>query len=138
MGKVSLEVYLFFDGTCKEAMNFYKGIFGGELQISTYADSPPSPQTEGVDPDRVMHATLDGGDIKLMASDSPKASKTSAKVELSLGGTDAAHMHKIFDTLAAGGKVKMPLAKQFWGDTFGMLSDKFGVDWMVNIGTDKS
>jgi PhnB protein len=70
-----------------------------------------------------------------MASDSPKASDKSAKVELSLGGTDETQMKQIFDKLAEGGDVRMPLEKQFWGDTFGMVTDKFGVDWNMNVGS---
>jgi|SRR5579864_9167369 len=135
MSSVSLEVYLFFKGNAREAMEFYKNIFGGKLDISTVGDSPEVPGMEAIDKKWVMHSTLEGGDIKLMASDTTKASATAAKVELSLGGTDEAKMRKIFDALAEGGEVKMPLEKQFWGDTFGMLRDKFGIDWNMNIGS---
>jgi PhnB protein len=134
MSNVNLEVYLFFKGNCREAMEFYKSIFGGKLEISTVGDSPDVPGMPDLDKNWVMHSTLQGGDIKLMASDTPTASDKAAKVELSLGGTDDARLRQIFDALAAGGKVKMPLEKQFWGDTFGMLSDKFGIDWNMNIG----
>jgi len=138
MSGVNLEVYLFFKGNCREAMEFYKGVFGGELEMSTVGDAPDMPDMPKVDKNWIMHSTLDGGAIKLMASDSPKASEHSAKVELSLGGTDEAKLTKIFEALSDGGTVKMPLKKQFWGDTFGMLSDKFGVDWNMNIGAEKS
>jgi PhnB protein len=134
MANVSLEPYIFFKGNCREAMEFYKEVFGGKLDMSTVGDSPDVPGMNGVDKNWIMHSSLSGGDIKLMASDSTKASDRAAKVELSLGGTDEAHMRKIFDGLSEGGTVKMPLEKQFWGDTFGMLSDKFGVDWNMNIG----
>ena|SRR5579862_5420062 len=134
MGKINLEVYLFFKGNCREAMEFYKSVFGGELTISTVGDSPDVPGMEGMDKNFVMHSNLHGGDIKLMASDSPKASDKAAKVELSLTGTDEAHMKEVFDKLAEGGTVKMKLEKQFWGDLFGSLQDKYGVDWNMNIG----
>ena len=135
MGNVTLEPYLFFKGNAKEAMELYKGVFGGELTVSKVSDVPPgTPTMEGTTPDMVMHASLKGGAVNLMASDSPKASSKSAKVELSLGGTDEAQMRKIFDALAEGGEVKMKLEKQFWGDIFGSLTDKYGVDWMMNIG----
>lgn len=137
MGSVNLEVYLFFRGNAREAMEFYKSVFGGKLDISTVGEAPDIPGMESIDKNWVMHSTLDGGDIKLMASDTPKASDKSAKVELSLGGADEAKMRKIFDALAKGGQVKMPLEKQFWGDTFGMLTDRFGVDWNMNIGAAK-
>ena len=134
MGKVNLEAYLFFKGNCREAMEFYKSVFGGELNMSTMGDAPDMPGMPEVDKNWIMHASLEGGAVKLMASDSPKASDKAAKVELSLTGTDAddAVMRKMFDGLADGGTVKMPLEKQFWGATFGMFTDKFGVSWMVN------
>jgi PhnB protein len=134
MGKINLEVYLFFTGNCREAMEFYKSVFGGELTVSTVGDSPDVPGMEGMDKSFVMHSSLEGGDIKLMASDSPKASDKAAKVELSLTGTDEAHMKEVFDKLAEAGTVKMKLEKQFWGDLFGSLQDKYGVDWNMNIG----
>jgi PhnB protein len=133
MAKITVEPYLFFNGNAKEAMEFYKTVFGGELDVSTMADSPPEAQMPGTKPTDVMHASLKGP-VNLMASDSSKASDKMAKVELSLGGTDEVQMRKIFEGLAEGGEVRMPLEKQFWGDTFGMLTDKYGVDWMINIG----
>jgi PhnB protein len=133
MAKITVEPYLFFNGNAKEAMEFYKTVFGGELDVSTMADSPPEAQMPGTKPTDVMHASLKGP-VNLMASDSSKASDKMAKVELSLGGTDEVQMRKIFEGLAEGGEVRMPLEKQFWGDTFGMLTDKYGVDWMMNIG----
>jgi PhnB protein len=93
------------------------------------------PGMPDIDKSWIMHASLKGGGVDLMASDSPKASDKAAKVELSLAGTDESEMRKIFNALAEGGKVTMPLEKQFWGDTFGMLTDKYGVDWMMNIGS---
>jgi PhnB protein len=128
MANISLEPYLFFKGNCKEAMEFYKNVFGGELTMQTMADTPKEAQ---------MHASLKGP-VNLMASDSSMASDKTAKVELSLGGTDEAQMRKIFDGLAEGGKVRMPLEKQFWGDVFGNLTDKYSVDWMMNIGDSMS
>jgi PhnB protein len=133
MANITIEPYLFFKCNAKEAMEFYKSVFGGELDIQTMADSPPEAQMPGTKPTDVMHASLKGP-VNIMGSDSSKASDKSAKVELSLGGTDEAQMRKIFVGLSAGGEVRMPLEKQFWGDTFGMLTDKYGVDWMMNIG----
>lgn len=138
MSKVNLEIYLFFKGNCREAMEFYKTVFGGELQISTVGESPDVPGMPEVDKNWVMHSTLEGGDIKLMATDSPKASDHTAKIELSLGGTDETRMKEIFAKLSEGGKVRMPLEKQFWGDVFGSFEDKFGVDWNMNIGSGQS
>jgi PhnB protein len=134
MANISLEPYLFFDGSCKEAMEFYKSVFGGELQVSEadpeqMGDMPNKDWFKG----KIMHASLKGP-VNLMASDSPTASAKAAKIELSLGGTEEAEMRKTFDALAAGGKVKMPLEKQFWGDIYGQITDKYDIDWMMNIG----
>ena len=136
MGKIALEPYIFFQGNCQEAMEFYKSVFGGELTMQTVGEAPAEVQAmPGMKPTDVMHASLKGGAVNLMASDSGKASAKAAKVELSLGGTDETEMRKIFDALAQDGQVRMPLAKQFWGDIFGSVSDKYGVDWMMNIGS---
>src|SRR6476660_368192 len=98
---MKLEVYLFFKGNCREAMEFYKSVFGGELEINEadpeqMGDMPNKNWFKG----KVMHCTLKGGDVSFMASDSPKASDKAAKVELSLGGTDETHMREVFDKLA--------------------------------------
>ena len=136
MGKISLDPYLFFQGNAREAMEFYKSTFGGKLTIQTIGEAPDFPGKDSMDQDGVMHSMLDG-DVRLMASDSPKASAESAKIELSLGGEDEATLHKYWDGLASGVKVNQPLEKAPWGDTFGMLRDKYGVDWMVNISAKK-
>lgn len=133
MANIDLEPYLFFNGNTKEAMEFYKSVFGGELEVNK-----ANPEQMGDMPnkdwfkDKVMHSSLKGP-VKLMASDSPTASGKAAKVELCLGGTDETEMRAIFDKLAEGGNVKQPLEKQFWGDIFGNLTDKYNVDWMMNI-----
>ena len=134
MGSVNLEPYIFFNGDCREAMEFYKSVFGGELFFQDMSDVPGgAPKMEGVTDNMVMHASLKGGEVALMASDSPKASPQAKKVTLSLAGTDDPKMRQIFDALADGGKVTTPLRKEFWGDIFGSFTDKFGVDWMMNI-----
>lgn len=135
MGKVTLDVYLFFDGNAKEAMEFYKSVFGGELTLNTMEGVPG---TKPEDKDRIMHASLEGGDVNLMASDSRKASPEAKKIELSLSGSDEPKLKKMFEGLSQGGKITMPLGKQSWGDTFGMLTDKYSINWMFNIGTDKT
>lgn len=133
---MTLEPYLFFKGNCAEAMEFYKSVFGGELTTSKYSDAPAGVGLEVTDENKdwLMHASLKG-DVNLMASDTPKASPEMKKVSLSLGGTDEAKMRKMFEALADGGKVFMPLEKMFWGDVHGSLTDKFGVEWSFNIGT---
>jgi PhnB protein len=132
MSAIDLEAYLFFSGTCREAMEFYRDVFGGELYVSTFGESPG--HDDDATRDLVMHARLSGGAIDLMASDAPTKTLGTGTVELSLGGTDERQMRTVFDALAEGGSVRLPLAKQFWGDTFGTLTDRFGIDWMMNIG----
>lgn len=131
MDQINLDVYLFFKGNCREAMEFYKSIFGGEVNYTTYGEASV-PDMEG-DEDWIMHASLDGGAVKLMASDTAQASPQTKKVSLSLGGTDEPKMREIFENLSAGGQISQPLEKAPWGDIFGSFVDKFGVDWMMNI-----
>jgi len=126
---ILLNPYLHFDGNCEEAMNFYKSVLGGELTLSKFGDIPEN----GEDPAKIMHSELKTDSFSVMASDGGKQPMNSKSFSLSLNGEDGETLRKYFDGLADGGKVTMPVAKQPWGAEFGMLQDKFGVDWMVNI-----
>jgi PhnB protein len=135
----SLNPYLFFGGNCREAMEYYKQVFGGELTLSTFGDGPADahqdPKANSDDMKaKIMHARLDG-DIVLLASDSPHntSNKNIDQFSLSLSGSDEARLTGYFEKLAQNGQITAPLVKQFWGDTFGMLTDQFGINWMVNI-----
>ncbi len=130
---ITLSPYLFFRGNCAEAMEFYKGIFGGELTVQKMSSVPAGARPAGASEEGIMHASLNGGAASIMGSDSAQASAKAAKVELSLSCEDETQMRRIFEQLADGGKVRIPLEKQFWGDTFGAVTDKFQIDWMVNI-----
>lgn len=135
MSKITLDAYLFFTGNCRQAMEFYHSIFGGDLKIQTNGEVPGE-QTEEMKAkaDNVMHAQLSGGLIDLMGSDGTRTEPYDvSNISLSLSGTDHQQLEEIFNKLAEGGKVVAPLKKEFWGDTFGMVTDKFGTDWMVNI-----
>lgn len=132
MGNISVEPYLFFNGNCREAMEFYKSIFGDEIKVMTY-DDVPGPTQKGM-AGKLMHASLVDGEVNLMASDSAKASDKMAKASISLAGTDEEKLTKIFDRLSEGVEVQYPLKKESWGDILGSVTDKFGIDWMVNIG----
>jgi PhnB protein len=133
MANFKLDPYIFFNGNCREAMEFYKGIFGGELTTSSYDDLPGDPP-EGL-AGKLMHSRLEGP-VRILASDTTKADVHGhGKIHLSLSGADEAKLRPIFDQLSAGGKVNSPLKKESWGDLYGSLVDKFGVNWMVNIGT---
>ncbi|HSX31414.1 MAG TPA: VOC family protein [Candidatus Saccharimonadales bacterium] len=136
---VVLNPYLHFNGNAKEALEFYKSIFGGKLSISHYSDFPGMPEADKYK-DQVMHGALEAGSLQLMASDSgPMGEGTIGdNFSLSLSGDDEPTLRKHFEALSAGGTVTQPLATQVWGDTFGMLKDKFGMTWFVNIAKPKS
>ena len=129
----TLAPYLNFDGNAGEAMRFYQSILGGELTVQTFGEAKMarSPSEENL----VVHARLNSGSMTIMASDAPAGMKTQfgSNVHLSLMGDDSAKLTAVFDGLAKGGRVDMALAKQFWGDTYGQLTDKYGVHWMINI-----
>lgn len=124
-------------GQTKEAMEFYHSVLGGTLSMQTFEESGmPTPDE---DKDKIIHANLQNGAVSFMASDgnSEHPVKMGDNIHMSLGGTDEKQLTGIFNKLAEGGMIDMPLAKQFWGDTYGQLTDKFGVHWMVNIQSPK-
>jgi len=131
--KSTLIPYLNFNGNTAEAMKFYQSILGGELTLQTFGEAgmAKAPEEKG----RVIHASLKNEALSFMASDGHPNQRVNFgdNIHLSIIGSDEDKLTNFFNKLAQGGKVDMPLAKQFWGDTFGMLTDKFGVHWMVNI-----
>lgn len=134
MSDVTLDAYLFFKGNCLEAMEFYQAIFGGEIYKMSYEELMGD-KTPQANKGTIMHASLKGGDINLLASDTTQASEKAAKVSLSLSGDNEDKLTNIFEALSQGGNVESPLKKEVWGDIFGNLTDKFGIEWMVNIST---
>lgn len=125
--------YLHFNGEAEEALNFYKGAFDGEIiLINRYGDSPM--QVAENWKNKIIHARLRFGDNLIMISDSHdgQMAKKEGNIQLSVQVDNENKMNEVFNKLAAGGKITMPLAKQFWGASFGMLQDKFGVNWMLN------
>ena len=129
-----LNPYINFADNAKEAMEFYKDVFGGTLTLNTYGEygAPDAPEA-----DKIMHGQLetDTG-FTLMGADNPPGSelKSGNTMTVSLSGDDTKELHGYWDKLSAGGSVSVPLEKQMWGDEFGMCVDRFGVPWMVNIG----
>jgi len=128
-----LNPYLTFDSNARQAMEFYRDVFGGTLDVNTFGEfgSP-----DAAEADKVMHAQLetDSG-FTLMASDTPAGMQRNPgdNISISLSGTDADELRGYWEKLSDGGSVTMPLEKQMWGDEFGMCVDRFGVPWMVNI-----
>jgi PhnB protein len=131
---VRLNPYLSFKDNAREAMTFYQSVFGGELNMQTFKEFHASQDPS--EDDLVMHAQLEGDSgIVFMASDTPNRMeyRPGTNFNMSLSGDDDATLKGYFDKLSSGGSVMMPLEKAIWGDTFGMCTDKFGVNWLVNI-----
>ena len=134
-----LEPYLFFNGNCAEAMRFYEKALGGKLEMMMKASEAPAGSgggCPGADPDAVMHACVMVEGRRLMASDwmSPEPYPGINGVSISLVYPTVEEAKRRFEALAKGGKVIMPLDKTFWVESFGMLTDKYGANWMVNGG----
>lgn len=127
-----IEPYLFFPGSTKEAMEFYKLVFGGELQITLRGDMDPSASED--EKNQVINALLSSEHITFRASDrSDTNSDPQTRIELTVNGSDGTTLTKVFNDLTVGGNVDAALNKQFWGDTWGKVTDKFGITWQVNI-----
>ncbi len=131
----NLTPYLGFTDTAREAMEFYRSVFGGKLEMMTFGEYG----MEGAAADLVMHARLTSDDgLDLMGSDRPPGMPEVThgdQQQLCLSGDDGERLHAWWDALAEGGEVHTPLAMQMWGDEYGDLTDRFGQRWMVDIGT---
>jgi len=135
-----LNPYISFKDNARQAMEFYQTVFGGKLDLNTFKESgmPVDPSEDN----NIMHSmlTADNG-IVFMASDTPSSMEyhDGARISMSLSGSDEAELRGYFEKLSGnGGQVTMPLEKAPWGDTFGMCTDQFGINWMVNISTPKA
>ena len=134
---MQIQPYLFFDGRCEEALEFYRKTVGAEVKmLMRFKDSPEPAQPGGApgSADKVMHACFQIGDTQIMASDGECSGKPSFKgFSLSLTVADEAAAKRAFTALGDGGQVQMPLTKTFFSPSFGMLADRFGVSWMVFV-----
>lgn len=132
---MAISPYLFFDGTCREAMTAYAEIFGGEtLAMMTFADAPPGEDMPDVPKELIMHAAIRvGGDLLMASDDAPGRNMTPASthIHIDLPTFDAAK--SAFDRLAEGGEITMPFQKVFWAEGFGTLRDRWGTLWMVSV-----
>ena len=132
---MKLQPYLFFDGRCEEAIEFYKRAIGAEVTaLMRFKDSPEQCEQGGAPPpaDKVMHASFRIGDTEVMASDGHCAGKPAFQgFSLALTAANPSEAEKLFGKLSDGGQVQMPLGKTFFSPAFGMVADKFGVSWMV-------
>jgi PhnB protein len=134
----TINPYLTMPGTCEVAFNFYKSVFGGDFShISRFGEMPGDAPVPESQKNKIMHVSLPlGNGIDLMGSDSSEVfgqvTVMGNSVSISVNTDDKAEARRIFDGLSSGGKVSMDLQETFWGALYGMLTDKFGINWMVN------
>jgi PhnB protein len=135
---MQVQAYLFFDGRCEEAVEFYKNALGAKVEMLMRFKEAPDPPPPGMVPpgfeNKVMHTSLRIGETVVMASDGCTEGNPSFKgFSLSLAVEKAADADRLFAALADGGQVQMPLGKTFWSPRFGMVTDRFGMGWMINV-----
>jgi PhnB protein len=135
---MKVEPYLFFEGRCEEALEYYKRALGAEVtMLMRYKEAPDAPPPGMLPPgsgNKVMHASLSIGGATVMASDGSCSGKPGFQgMSLSISLTSEAEADRLFAGLADGGKVDMPLGRTFWSPRFGMVTDRFGVAWMINV-----
>lgn len=132
---MQVQPYLFFDGRCDEALDFYKKALGAEVaMLMRWKDSPDKSMCTPANENKVMHSSVRIGDTTLMASDGRNTGNPNFQgFALSINAKDEAEADKLFAALSDGGKVTMPMAKTFFSARFGMLADKFGVGWMIIV-----
>jgi PhnB protein len=132
---MQVQSYLFFDGRCEEAIDFYKKTLGAEVgMLMRWKDCPDKSMCTPSNENKVMHASLKIGETRVMASDGRNTGNPEFKgFALSVNAKDEADADRLFNSLSAGGNVMMPLGKTFFSPHFGMATDKFGVNWMVIV-----
>jgi PhnB protein len=130
---MKLHPYLSFNGECEAAFKFYEQCLGGKIEMmTTYGGSPMAAQTPPDLLDKIMHVTLNVGDMVLMGADVPDSYEKPQGFSVSLVFDDPAEAERIFNALAENGTVQMPIQATFWSPKFGMLIDRFGTPWMIN------
>ncbi len=135
-----VNAYITFNGNCEEAFHFYKSVFGGEFQyLGRYKDVPPTDrQTFGLENDeKIMHVSLPiSKETILMGCDSTQADGQETifanNISLSIDTDNKEEANRLFNELSIGGQIKMPMSQTFWGAYFGVLTDQFGINWMIN------
>lgn len=131
---MELNPYIFFYGRCEEALEYYASVIGGTYEVLRTKDSPMAEKAPPELGDRVMHATFKGPGFSFMASDGRQTKEIdpeAGNIALSLGAADRAEGERLFRALADGGTVALPFGDAMWGGAFGMLHDRFGIEWMV-------
>jgi len=135
----AINVYLTFDGNCRQAMEFYKTCFGGELFTLPFSEGPPELKLPKKSKNRILHSKLVSGGVELMASDAMPGMKFKRgnNFSVSVDCDTREELERIFAAVGKRGKVTMPLQDTFWGARFGMIADKFGISWMLNLEKEK-
>jgi PhnB protein len=133
----TINPYLLFNGNAEEAFNFYRSVFGGEfITLQRFKETPKADNVPSGDQDKIMHIALPIGQNVLMASDALESAgrtvTTGNNFSISVNAESEEEAEKFFNGLSAGGRANMPLEKTFWGAYFGMLTDKFDINWMVS------
>ena len=137
-GNQVIQPYLFFNGRCEEAVEFYRKALGAQVEMMMrFKESPEPPQPGMVPPgfeNKIRHTSFRVGETTVMASDGCSADKPNFEgFSLALSVSTEAEADRVFAALSQGGQVRMPLAKTFWSPRFGMVSDRFGIGWMVSV-----
>jgi PhnB protein len=137
----TINTYLNFNGNTEEAFNFYKAAFGGEFAVvMRFGDTPGCEEMPATDKNKIMHIALPIGGNMLMGTDVPETMeqvKNGTSVSISVNTDSEQQTRDLFEKLSAGGNVKMPLDNMFWGALYGMFTDKFGIQWMLNYEYEK-
>lgn len=131
-----LNPYISFKDNAREAMTFYHTVFGGKFDMTTFKDGMVGMPVEAGEENKIMHAMLEAENgIVFMAADTPAGMQHTpgAQISMSLSGDNESELRGYWEKLSVGGNTEVPLEQAPWGDTFGMLTDKFGIHWMVNI-----
>lgn len=136
----TLNPYLNFNDNCEEAFNFYKSVFGGEFaMLMRFSEAPTEASGNPAEGNKIMHVSLPVGDCMLMGSDCPDSygMKITAgnNYSISINAKSRGEADRLYGGLSAGGDALFPMQDQFWGDYFGMLKDRFGVQWMISHST---
>ncbi len=131
-----LKPYIFLYGRAEEALEFYKGVFGGSYELMRVSDSPMADQVPPAAANSVMHASFTADAIAFFVSDGQAVKPVdpaAGNISVALAFDDGARGEKTFGALAAGGKIDMPIDTAFWGGRFGIVTDKFGTEWMLTL-----
>jgi PhnB protein len=133
--KQAIQPYLHFDDNCRDAMQFYQSLFGGELEIMPISESPAKDQFPEELHNQILHASLSNGDFNLMASDMCGQGDLNQgnSVQLSLNCSSEEEINNLYKKLSDGGQILQELKEEFWGALFAMIVDKFGVRWMLSL-----